>query len=296
MSADELPVIRGGSSLIENQSQCPFRAFARHRLHVSAPGELTAALSPAERGSLLHEALYLLWGQLEDSEGLHKLTVEEEQQLCSAVSAEALTTLDSDRRRAVGAACVALETQRLTSLLGEWLAVERSREAEFRVTQREHSQQVTLGPLTVKLQVDRIDTLADERQVIIDYKSSLSKVTDWLGERPRRPQLLLYGLAAESHPSALAFAQVRTRDCQFVGLGETEFATGVASDIPKATRGRAEAADWEQLNTLWGEHLQRLADEFLAGQADVDPLGPDTCTWCGLQSLCRVNHPVEVDA
>ena len=38
----------------------------------------------------------------------------------------------------------------------------------------------------------------------------------------------------------------------------------------------------------WQENLQRLASEFVEGAAQVDPLSPASCTWCGLQSLCRI--------
>ncbi len=47
--------------------------------------------------------------------------------------------------------------------------------------------------------------------------------------------------------------------------------------------------DWPTLNERWRETLERLATAFVAGEARVDPLAPSTCTWCGLQSLCRVD-------
>jgi ATP-dependent helicase/nuclease subunit B len=288
VSDQELSTIRGGSSLLENQSQCPFRAFARHRLSVVAPNGPVAALSPAERGSLLHEALFLFWGHVHDSAGLKALTPDNESILCGEVAGAALEEVSEARRRTVGAACLALEHQRLVSLLREWLAVERAREGEFRVTAREEAHSVNFGPLTVRLQVDRIDTLADGGKVIIDYKSARSNIADWLGERPEKPQLLLYSLAAAETPVALAFGQVRSRDCRYVGLGDAPFAPGIATDIIKAVRGRLSATDWDELNTHWQQQLQALADAFLAGQARVDPINSNSCTWCGLQSLCRV--------
>ena len=46
--------------------------------------------------------------------------------------------------------------------------------------------------------------------------------------------------------------------------------------------------DWDSLNEGWRQNLERLAREFLAGDAAVDPLAPASCTWCGLQALCRI--------
>ncbi|MDZ7781697.1 MAG: hypothetical protein U5K56_01670 [Halioglobus sp.] len=40
--AAELATLRGGAALLEDQSQCPFRAFARRRLRAEPAGELAA--------------------------------------------------------------------------------------------------------------------------------------------------------------------------------------------------------------------------------------------------------------
>ena len=66
-------------------------------------------------------------------------------------------------------------------------------------------------------------------------------------------------------------------------------APGIVTDIPKVVKERMEATDWQSLNECWRENLERLAEEFVAGDARVDPLAPASCAWCGLQSLCRVD-------
>ena len=291
----ELETLAGGSGLLENQSQCPFRAFARHRLQARPLAEPSPSLSAAERGSLLHEALYVLWGDLKSSSGLAGLSPDRELELCSLSAEAGLKKLSSARRRQVGGACLELEELRLASLLRDWLQVERTREEVFSVVAREEKMSVSLGRLTLQLQVDRIDELEDGGLAIIDYKSSLSKVGDWLGRRPPKPQLLLYGLAAAEQPAALSFAQVRARENKFVGLGENGFAPGVATDIGKAVKGKVDADDWQSLNNVWKGQLERLAEGFLAGEAAVDPLNSTSCTWCGLQLLCRVGSDAQLE-
>jgi len=100
--------------------------------------------------------------------------------------------------------------------------------------------------------------------------------------------LPLYSLAAEGEIAAVAFASVRARQCAYVGLGARPVAPGVAEDIARAVRGRIDADSWEALLRHWGESLQRLAAEFLTGEARVDPLTASSCTYCGLQALCRI--------
>ncbi len=288
----QLEAMGGGSALLEDQSHCPFRAFAKRRLLVGPPGEFTLALSAADRGSLLHDALNALWGSISDYRTLVDLTVESEQLLVAQAVEDGIAAFPAARRRLLGKAYWRLEEQRLVSLLHEWLAVEKLR-SEFVVSQREQDIALSLDRLQLRLRVDRIDRLPDGSQVIIDYKSGSSRVQDWLGERPARPQLLLYGIAAPGAASALAFAQVRPRDSRFVGLGRTAAAPGIATDISKAAQNCLEDADWDSLNIYWRANLERLAAEFVAGDARVDPLAPASCAWCGLQPLCRIGSAVE---
>jgi probable DNA repair protein len=287
----ELANMGGGSGLLEDQSQCPFRAFARRRLRVEPLGAFGVGLSAADRGSLLHDALFALWGELGDHA---TLLARDEEALAATVDAAVSAALDNipgRQKRALGATYWRLEQQRLAGLLREWLEVERLR-AGFVVSQREEEVSLQLGQLSIRLRVDRIDSLPDGSRLVIDYKSGLSKVQDWMGERPAKPQLLLYGIAAPGAAAALAFAQIRPRECRFVGLGSVAAAPGIQSDIEKAVRGRMDAGDWEALNERWRENLEALAQAFVAGEAAVDPLGPASCTWCGLQPLCRIGSAV----
>jgi probable DNA repair protein len=283
----ELGSIGGGSALLEDQSQCPFRAFAKRRLRVEPLSAFSLALSAADRGSLLHEALNALWAGLVDHRGLAALSDAAETTAVEEAVRVAIMGFPAERRRLLGPAYWRLEGQRLASLLHEWLAVERQR-GDFQVSQREQDVALSLGGLQLRLRVDRIDQLPDGSRVIIDYKSGISKVQDWLGDRPAKPQLLLYGVAAPGAAAALAFAQVRPRDARFVGLGRIEAAPGIATDIGRQVQGHTDAGDWESLNEYWRANLERLAAEFVAGRAGVDPLAAASCTWCGLQPLCRV--------
>lgn len=282
------PVMKGGSSLLEDQSQCPFRAFARHRLNVEPLAAFSVALSPGERGALLHAAMFALFGEICDYSSLHTLNPDQVEQAVARAVQAAIEGVPGVQRRRQGTAYWQLEGLRLASLLHEWLTVERQRSA-FSVVQREQDITLELAQLEFRLRVDRVDQLPDGSRVIIDYKSGTSTVQDWLGDRPAKPQLLLYGIAEPESAVALTFAQVRPRECCYVGLGRVAVAPGISTDIARAAKAQMDVDDWTSLNQRWQENLERLARSFVAGEAQVDPLPPSSCSRCGLQSLCRVD-------
>jgi len=279
--------LRGGAALLERQSHCPFAAFARHRLEALPLGEFVPGIAASERGSLVHNALYVLWGELQSLESLQALDVDARRQLVRQAVDQALQALPAHRRAAVGQACLELEHQRLCALMAEWLAVEEGR-PPFRVQAREAACGLQLGGLDLTLRVDRIDTVADGARIIIDYKTGAAAVRDWLGDRPASPQLPLYALAADQLPGALAFARVRPAECSYVGAGAIDGIPGLNTDIPGLVRGGSGADDWPALLDGWREVLERLAADFTAGAATVDPLR-GSCQYCGLQPLCRVD-------
>jgi hypothetical protein len=104
---------------------------------------------------------------------------------------------------------------------------------------------------------------------------------------------MLYRLAYPEPVEGVAFAQVRRDDCKFVGVGSGEFASGIKTEIKPP--GGEEPLDWEALIAQSGEALETLARAFIDGHAEVDPLSPASCKWCGLQSLCRVESVIEAE-
>jgi ATP-dependent helicase/nuclease subunit B len=280
--------ITGGSRVLEDQSHCPYRAFARHRLHLAAPAEFHAALPAGARGALLHASLYALWGELASLAHLQAMDGPAQEHAVARAVDAGLSSVPASTRRGISASYWRLERQRLVALLNEWLSVEGQR-SDFTVAAREEAFELELNGLPLRLRVDRIDELPDGSRVIIDYKSGSSSVQDWLGDRPAKPQLLLYAIAAPELVAGLAFARVAPRKCGFVGLGRVAAAEGMRTDIPRAVEGRMVAGDWPSLNACWRENLGRLAQAFVAGEAQVDPQSASSCDHCGLQSLCRID-------
>lgn len=276
--------ISGGSGILQAQAACPFRAFASKRLRAEPLDDFRVGLSAAERGSILHDALYALWGQLEDSQQLAQTDRIERLRTVELAVQAALESCPGGIRQRVGQHCMELEGRRLQSVLLEWLELEQRR-GEFKVVAREKPLSFTLGGLTMNLRVDRVDEVAEGSRLVIDYKSGRSTLSSWLGARPAQPQLPLYGLA--ENVDGIAFAQVRARDTRLIGIGNIDGQPGIENDIGKAVKRYSPEESWQGLVAEWRRNLKQLAADFVAGNAAVDPM-PGACNYCGLEPLCRV--------
>ena len=281
--------IRGGSSLLEDQSACPFRAFAKYRLGAEALGKLESALTPVDRGILMHDALYRFWGATENSKNLSetgdsKLSCEIESIVKLAIDGFLKT-----RRFQIGERYLQIEKNRLVSLLEEWIELERQRE-EFIVVAREKEVEFELGPLKISLRIDRIDEVSDGGKLLIDYKSGSCEVKHWFGERLEKPQLPLYAFV-EDNVGAIAYGYVKADKVSFVGIsGNSSFSEILQCDDHAILQKRKLdwQGDWRELKDVWERQITSLAQEFIDGNASVNPnFGSQTCRYCDIAALCR---------
>ncbi len=128
---------------LQEQSNCPFRAFAIRRLLARETQGPNEALAPTERGNVVDVALQLIWEELKDSEGLQRpdLAAVVEAAVDEAMARELPSSDDpwSMRFRA-------LERERTIEVLTEWLTAESTRKP-FHVVGHQLPVEVNLGGL-----------------------------------------------------------------------------------------------------------------------------------------------------
>ncbi|HEX5339542.1 MAG TPA: PD-(D/E)XK nuclease family protein [Gammaproteobacteria bacterium] len=280
----------GGTGILKSQAACPFQAFARYRLGAKPMIVPGPGLDPAERGSLLHDVMNRVWGEL----GNHATLVAQNdaaiRTLISAHTAAALAAASSKQPGVFTPRFLELEQQRLTRLVSDWLQVERTRQA-FNVEQREYQQAVRIGPLAFTTRVDRVDQLADGTRAIIDYKTGDAKPSAWSSERPDEPQLPCYAVTAAEPVSALLFGILRPGETEYRGYVRSEAVLPDIGAFDTMAKHPDGCEDWDALLTHWRNVLTRLAEDFAGGKARVDPKDRNrTCGVCHLAALCRVDE------
>jgi ATP-dependent helicase/nuclease subunit B len=150
-----------------------------------------------------------------------------------------------------------------------------------------------MSGLRLDVVTDRVDELADGRQLIIDYKSK--KKTDlpykgWFDERIEEPQLPLYVTTNEVSTAGVVLAGVNGADMGYRGVcAESGLVPGIKAFAE--TKEASGYSGWDGLKGEWSRQLELLAAEVLAGRADVSPKNPNRdCKYCALPALCRIHE------
>ncbi len=253
--------IRGGSLLLKNQSQCPFRAFAQHRLFATQADSPSIGISAIERGFLAHKMFEGIYSEITSSD----LIFDEEKylEIARKYAEQAMNEFVKDQIKS-NSELIQGEIDRMVDLSKQWLEQERKRD-DFNVIATEKETEVGFDKLKVRLKIDRIDE-NQKGAVIIDYKTGQCSIGDMEGDRPRDPQLLIYLCALEQQKilvDEIAYAKIKRGAVRFL----------------------SKVVYTEDIAMAWTT-MEQIARNFLDGKAEVNPL-PYACDYCHIEPLCR---------
>ncbi len=242
--------LTGGAGTLQNQLNDPLAAFAGGRLAARPIEEQARGLPPLLRGNLVHDALHRLYLELPSRDDLRGWT-DLPERIGRAV--EAACARHRRNADAVLLQRLAMEQVRIGGLLGEFLAIDREREA-FEVAAVERTLELREARVLLELRIDRIDRLADGHLLVIDYKTGAEKkFLDGQG-KPREIQLVAYACALEEAVGALALANIDSRVVGFSGAGA----------------GFTAADEWPAQLESWKYAVRTACAEIAAGDVRIN--------------------------
>ncbi len=284
--------IGGGHRIISDQSSCPFRSFAHHRLEARSLNDFETGMNAMARGTATHKALEILFERITSQKQIQLINEAQRNSYLDEASQQAIDYLSDRFPQFMAPNFSRIEKQRIKQLLLKFLEMEKSRD-DFTVLAREHSQQWQHGKLNINLQIDRIDQLNDGSLALIDYKTGKTSYPrkTFVEERPEDMQLPVYYTAtkevSEQQVSSVNIAHLNVEKLAYSGISaEANFQAKVTVwDSEKAQMS------WKQLTDSWVAKTENLADEFTNGTALVNPSnGLSTCRYCNLNNLCRIKE------
>ncbi len=282
--------IRGGSSIIRLQSNCPFRAFAELRLAARPFAQVDIGLDAMSRGTLVHRVLELVWDTLESQACLKQLDEENKvDTLVEDMTRVAIKEMQQQLPQQFSGEYLKLESKRLHAYVMRWLDIEKQR-AAFHLHESEQLIETKINGIPIRLKLDRVDELEEGGYLVIDYKTGKVTASQWFGERPEEPQLPLYASVIETPLAGILFAQLQAKDMLFKGLcEETELVPKVKSY--REIKQTKEMSSWSAVLDNWKTTVENLATDFKSGKAEVDPIKlGSTCRYCELSMLCRIHE------
>jgi ATP-dependent helicase/nuclease subunit B len=282
------PLVRGGASVLKSQAACSFRAFAERRLWSTDLEPAAPGMNARERGDLVHVTLQRFWDEVRTQAALKAMAPEERVAALDRAISGALSDVTPDATTAWETAYIDTQHEHLRRLLAPWIDQELSRSLPFAVKAREEAMEVPVGPLRLKLRIDRIDS-TDAGDVLIDYKTGTASHKDWLTERPDEPQLPLYAMITEAQLASIAFARIRPgKEMGLDGYAAQDGILHKPAPLPFETL-EDQVAEWRRI-------LINLAEGFHAGEARVHPKSyPKTCQHCAQRLLCRLKPAALAD-
>jgi ATP-dependent helicase/nuclease subunit B len=276
-------VIRGGARILELQAACGFRAFAEQRLGSTEVETAELGMDALESGTVVHRVLEYFWDDVKTQSALRAMTPVERAQQLEACIVRALARTAELSSTAWDEAYLDMQRTRLRKLLSAWLELELER-SPFEVKLNEKQlDDVRVGPLHLSVRMDRVD-MVEGGEVVIDYKTGLTSPSDWLTDRPNAPQLPLYAILSDPDQlQGVAVGLVRAGE----GMELKGYATSEGV-LPKRIKMKAPSLEAQVED--WRRVLERLAEDFAAGDARVEPNKyPTTCQRCAQRILCRLD-------
>ena len=273
---------QGNADLVKDQSNCPFRAFSRHRLAIrqaSDPGDLPDARA---LGSAIHLALEIAYRELpnqasiKDYPNLSSLANRAAQQAVQELMFDLPATFRTGLKRMIA------------QILKNWFACDLERPA-YTELHTEQEIAVELEAMLLRLKIDRFDQdIETGKWVITDYKSSPPSPSSLrIQANLHEPQLLLY---AEALREARGFEPVSLALGAIGEPGKAGYSHCSADARFRRQAKERESDSWVIEHS--GEVVRNLVREYLAGEASVTPR-KGTCETCHLHSLCRIHSQVE---
>ncbi len=279
--------ISGGARLMDHQLKNPFRAFAEHRLRAAEYPRPWDGISPLDRGNIIHALLCRLYTEFEDAAALKaalpglRASLEE--------WAADIPGKEPPGNRPLVLGLLQMERQRAAQLTLDWVEHDIGR-GEFSVQELEKQEQLELGPLALRVRLDRVDRAASKAgPLVLDYKTGKELLLTWLNPaRLRSSQLPIYALVTPG-VSGVAYGFLSGETPAMKGLCDPRATIPGLTPISRRSEFRR-YKKWENVLKGWRKALEAAARALAEGDARLEVFSRDDSARGQYQVLSRIQE------
>ena len=291
IEADE--EVGGGTYLMDQQLNCPFRAYAEFRLHAREYPQPWDGLRPTDRGKMLHALLQRLYSEYGDSQALRAAVNDLPQRL--AEWAQKIPKQHPLGDWALGQGTLRLERARAISFALE--LIDKDIQRDFRVEFLEDTTFLELGSIELSMRLDRLESFGQKGGcLVLDYKTGVRRtpLSHLNPSKLRASQLPAYALATEG-AAGVGYVYLNNDGVEFQGLHDPQLELGEdakAAGISKVSSNRYFHAfkTWQDLLNSWRKTLEAAARRMAVGDARVQMHAQDARARGQYQVLSRIHE------
>ena len=271
LQADE--EVSGGTRLMDHQLKNPFRAFAEFRLHASEYPKPWNGISPLDRGDIMHKLLCRLYTEHGNAASLGAALPDLARSLEEWAAKIPKDEPPGVRPLVLG--LLRLERERAVQLALDWVRLDLER-GDFSIEKLEDQAQLSLGPVTLRMRLDRVDQPTSEAgPLVLDYKTGRELSLSGLNpERLRSSQLPAYALVTQG-VSGVAYVFLSGKELVVRGICDPKAQFPGKEKMPKLQpiskhRDFKQYSTWQDLLQGWQHALQNAALDLCRGDARVE--------------------------
>ena len=259
---------------IKDFNTCHFKSFAKFRLHAKELMPPALGLRPMDKGIIIHNVLQDIYQDLTYLYELKNITTDKITQL---VHSNITNTLKY-KPNSSPANFIKNERENITTIILAWIKHDLNREdCQIHATEQEIT--VKLNGITIRGIIDRVDKLAGNKHVIIDYKTGAASASNWFTSTITEPQMPIYSIAYTDKLAAVCYAH----------LGNTTQFSGIAeSGLPQLKTARnTPDASINDIVTGWREDIEQTLKTYATGS--IKTIAEETeCNKCPYSGICRI--------
>jgi len=173
------------------------------------------------------------------------------------------------------------EKQRLSEKITGFLDIDLEREQAFSVRELESETVLAVGDFKLKLIVDRIDSIENHSDLIIDYKSGPISLKGLISEQTQEFQLPLYALAFPSAEiGGVSYVEISKSATRFLGLADAHISID-GIKVPNKIRNSELPDEFKECVQLWQNNVTQCVNAIASGFCDFQVNNKDKIRFYG---------------